>query len=98
MKNIYTMSEADLKVTEKEFKKTAYGKRLYNIKVGVVFVSFAFVILMLLGSFSDDEARFISIFKDGIYWLGLLIGMVSETIAMYKWNHALKEYIESKKD
>lgn len=98
MKNIYAMSESELKTAEKEFKKTAYGKRLYNIKIGVAFATLVFVILMFLGSFSDEETELISIFKDGIYWLGLLIGIVSETIAMYKWNHALKEYIESKKD
>jgi len=91
------MSEADLKASEKEFKKTAYGKRIYTINIGVLISSIAFVVVMALNNISGEDGIF-SFIEEGIFWLGLLIGLVSETIVGFWWNRELKEYIESKKD
>ena len=103
MKKIYSLKESELNNEDKEFKSTAYGKRLYNIKISSTVGLFVCLLAYAFSSaMASEESNIADIIFDNISWLIIIIiiiiGGCFEEIIRFKYNNALKEYIESKNE
>ena len=96
MKKIYELKKEDFEREEKEFKKTAYGKKLNELKWSVMIMEIIFMVFMIISEFNHqfEEADLITnIIHDNTLWLGLLISNGFLVLVQMKYIEALKEYI-----
>ena len=98
MKKIYNLNESELKKENLEFKSTAYGKRLYNCLFSVIITSIIIFAVYIFSSFFGETAGVETIIKDGFSWLIMFLFSAAEEFMRFKYNNALKEYIESKNE
>ena len=105
MKNIYEISKEDLASKEKEFNKTAVGKKYNELKMTLLIMETFFIIDMIflnsdfanVASSENNWSFFTSLFNNSTFWLGLLITTGFEVFIRVKQFEALKEYIEKTK-
>ena len=96
MKKIYDLKKDDLTKKEKEFKKTAYGKKLSEIKNSMLVEEVIFVFVMVISQIDSKGIDYIV--QDSVIWLGLLIASGFTVLIQMKYMDALKEYINNSKE
>lgn len=88
--NIYSLKNEELVKLQKEFKKTAFGRRAKMLSVlpTIFFIGFSIAVAIGIttGEISQGE------------WLGYIISGIGSSIAQLMYGNMLKDYINAKKE
>jgi len=88
--NIYSLKNKELVNLQKEFKKTAFGRRakMLSILPTIFFIGFSIDIAigMTTGEISQGE------------WFGYIVSGIGSCIAQLMYGNMLKDYINTKKE
>ena len=88
--NIYSLKNKELVNLQKEFKKTAFGRRakMLSMLPTIFFMGFSIVIAIgiITGEISLEQ------------WIGYIVSGIGSCIAQLMYGNMLKDYINSKKE
>ena len=96
MKKFYEITKEDFKKEEREFKKTVYGKTLFEMKISLCVVELIFALFMIIPQFKPNADLMEIIVNNTTLWIGLLLSSGLNTLVQMRYTDALKEYIVNK--
>lgn len=96
MKSVYELTNKELKENSRAFNKTAYGRRMLNLRNGSIFVSFLAVLVYGIIFSVNESAGLDKLLQEGFSWLIIISGTILEFMCHAKYNQALKEFVEYK--
>ena len=88
--NIYSLKNSELVKLQKEFKKTAFGRRAKNLSMlpTIFFIGYsvAIAISLIRGEVAQEQ------------WIAYVISGIGSCIAQLIYGNMLKDYINAKKE